>query len=120
VAGDYDDEIHLPEPEPTAWDPLEWEDLRASRRFSAYVKIALRAAKRIKWSEPHTSHEEADFLYTLAQAHPDLWEYHEEQIWNLIRWIRDGASQPKPARLTLEQRVLRRAAIQRQRGRHGS
>ena len=115
---DYDDEIRLPENEPVEWEPREWERLRASRRFAAYVKLALKARDRVR-NNLRARFEEAEFLRNLANDHPDLWEYHEDRIWKIIEWIRGGAIVPKEARLTDKQRGQRSAAIARQRGRHG-
>lgn len=114
---DYDDEVHIPEP-PYEWDPLEWEDLRASRRFAAFMKLALRAAKRVRWT-PAEHHNEADWLYELAQAHPDLWERHEDAIWRTISWLRQGAPTPKPARLVEPAIGDRAEAIAIQRAKRG-
>ena len=117
---DYDDDIQLP-PEPDwgyEWDPLEFEDLRASRRFAAYAKIALRAATRVH-NNLRSRFDEAEALRQLAVDHPDLLEYHEDRVWKLIDWIRGGATVPKPAKLTPQQRGQRAAALARQRGTDG-
>lgn len=113
---DYDDEIRL-EPEPTTWDPLEWEDLRASRRFAAFVKLARRARQRADY-QPTERPNEVDWLTELANRHPDLWEYHEDRIWFLIDLLRLGR-EPKPAKLTKWAHKRRAAAIERQRARRG-
>lgn len=110
---DYDDSIPESPDWGYQWDPLEWEDLRASRRFAAFVRLAQKAARRLhNLSKPNPiiSHDEADWLYEVAQSHPDLWERHEDAVWRLIAWLRAGAPKPKFAKLSGKQLSARHAA----------
>jgi hypothetical protein len=89
-----------------------------SRRFTAYGRLVLRAANRVRRYAVERFNE-ADGLQAIADDHPDLWEHYPEQIERLIMWVRDGAPKPRAAKLSPEQRALRAAAVARQRARHG-